>query len=308
MSKHVSFSQYKMWRECGYRWELAYVEDLKVRTQSIHTIFGTAVHETLQEWLERDVFGGRGDLFISSVDLSERFKEIFIREAEPHLRIEDEAGNVTFLFSREEMEEFYQQGIEIINYVQKNHKKFFPSEDVELYGIEYELDEEVLPGVNFVGFIDVVTYNIKTDEYTLYDIKTSTRGWNKYKKSDKSTTDQVLLYKHFFARKTGVDPDKITVAYTVMKRILPEHSDYPVPRVSEFVPPHKTPSMNKAMKSFNSFLDLAFSDEGDYIKGQTPKPSRSTCRFCEFSEDGTCEYSAKKPLTKKEESQWVTLK
>ena len=49
--KRISYSQFAMYSTCPKHWELAYVKGLRTFSQSIHTIFGTAFHETLQNYL-----------------------------------------------------------------------------------------------------------------------------------------------------------------------------------------------------------------------------------------------------------------
>ena len=49
--KNVSYSQFSMYSTCPKHWELAYAKGLRTFSQSIHTIFGTAMHETLQHYL-----------------------------------------------------------------------------------------------------------------------------------------------------------------------------------------------------------------------------------------------------------------
>ncbi len=289
-----------MWRECNYRWKLAYVDDLRTHDQSIHTIFGTAVHRVLQDWMEQDLYGDKTQKFATTVDLSDKFRDILIEEAKPHMKTED-----GFLFTRQELEEFYHQGCEIIQYVQKNQEKFFPTKDTKLYAIEHELNADINDHVYFIGYIDVVTYNEKTGDYTLYDLKTSSRGWNKYAKQDKKKTDQLLLYKIFFAKEKNIPYNKIKVVFTILKRILIE-SQYPIPRVSEFEPSNGQPSLRKAWDSMSEFVDKAFIDEG-YNSNQVANPSKNNCRFCEFSENGVCEYSFKNVKTPVKKEEWVSL-
>ena len=285
--KRVSYSQYKTWVECPYRWKLKYIDGLDSFDQSIYTIFGTSIHRVIQDWLEQDLYGGVAGA--CSIDLSEKFKSILIEEAAPHMKVINENGEQTFLFSREELEEFYGQGLEIISYVQQNQEKLFPTKDVKLFAIEHELKADVNDHVYFIGYIDIVTHNEVTGEYFLYDLKTSTRGWNKYMKQDKTKTDQLLLYKIFFAKELGVPDYKVHIGYLIMKRQLYK-SSYPNPRVTEFAPANGPPSLKRAWSGFNNFTDLVFSDEGSYISEQKATPSKSSCRFCSFGKDGTCEF------------------
>ena len=43
--KNVSYSQMSIFRGCPHRWKLQYKDKIKRFTSSIHTVFGTAMHE-----------------------------------------------------------------------------------------------------------------------------------------------------------------------------------------------------------------------------------------------------------------------
>jgi hypothetical protein len=47
----VSYSRYSMHATCPQQYKFNYVDKLGVYSGSIHTIFGTAFHETLQHYL-----------------------------------------------------------------------------------------------------------------------------------------------------------------------------------------------------------------------------------------------------------------
>ena len=49
--KSISYSQFSQWDKCPYMWKLNYVDRLSVFTDNIHTLFGTSMHEVLQEYL-----------------------------------------------------------------------------------------------------------------------------------------------------------------------------------------------------------------------------------------------------------------
>ena len=49
--KAISYSQLSMFSECPKKWSLQYREGHKQFTSSIHTVFGTAMHEVLQHYL-----------------------------------------------------------------------------------------------------------------------------------------------------------------------------------------------------------------------------------------------------------------
>ena len=48
---HVSHSQFVSYSECNLKWKLRYIDKLGTFTGNIHTLFGTAMHTTLQTYL-----------------------------------------------------------------------------------------------------------------------------------------------------------------------------------------------------------------------------------------------------------------
>ena len=50
--KNISYSQMSIFRSCAYRWKLQYKDKIKRFNSSIHTVFGTAVHEVMQHYLD----------------------------------------------------------------------------------------------------------------------------------------------------------------------------------------------------------------------------------------------------------------
>ena len=50
--KNVSYSQMSIYRQCAHRWKLQYKDKIKRFNSSIHTVFGTAIHEVMQHYLD----------------------------------------------------------------------------------------------------------------------------------------------------------------------------------------------------------------------------------------------------------------
>ena len=50
--KSISYSQFALWEQCPYSWKLTYVDKAIPFTDNIYTMFGTAMHEVLQEYLK----------------------------------------------------------------------------------------------------------------------------------------------------------------------------------------------------------------------------------------------------------------
>ena len=74
----ISYSQLSMFSECPLRWKLNYIDDVTEREPSIHLLFGTAMHETLQEYMELMYNKGQQhvDEFDAQTDFSGTFYEI----------------------------------------------------------------------------------------------------------------------------------------------------------------------------------------------------------------------------------------
>ena len=275
----ISYSQYTMWANCGHAWKLRYVDGHKIDDTSINTVFGTAIHEVVQDWL--DTLYNKSETVAKSVYLHDTFKEKLLALFKDNTVI-TESGEKIFLSDKKTLMEYYEQGCQILTYVQQHYKKIFPTSNTKLFGIEYELNAEVRPNVQYIGYIDIVTYNELTGKYVLYDLKTSRAGWDQKTKSDPNKLGQLLLYKTFFAQQENVDFDDISVEFIILKRTIYENTSFPIPRVSKFEPPNKTPSLNKNWERFQRFVDQAFDEEGNYVSEQKANPSKDNCRWCNF--------------------------
>lgn len=275
----ISYSQFTMWLNCGHAWKLKYVDGHKLDDTSINTIFGTACHEIIQDWL--DVLYNKSETVAKTMYLHDKFKDRLLELFKEHTTVNAE-GEKTFLADKKTLMEFYEQGCQILTYIQQHYKKLFPTANTKLFGIEYELTAEVKPGVNYVGFIDIVTHNTATGKYVLYDLKTSRSGWSQSEKSDIKKTSQLLLYKRFFAQQLGIDEKQVSVEFVILKRFVAENTQFHIPRVSKFEPSNGTPSVNKSWNIFQEFVNNAFDDHGNYIIEQTAKPSKDACKWCKF--------------------------
>ena len=140
-----------------------------------------------------------------------------------------------------------------------------------------------------IGYLDLVILDEMTNTLKIYDIKTSTMGWNKWMKKDENKTQQLLLYKQFYSKQYNHPIDKIEVEYFIVKRKLWEEAMFPQKRVQKFSPASGNVSMNKVAKRLNTFFDLAFDDEGNRISENIiPTPSKKACKWCEFKNTQYC--------------------
>jgi hypothetical protein len=196
--------------------------------------------------------------------------------------------------TQEEMQEFYQHGMIIIEWFLKKRGMYFSKRGYELIGIEVPIDYDLPNKIKFIGYIDVIIYDTVRDRYKIIDIKTSTMGWNKWMKADKTKTDQLLLYKQFYGAQHNIPLDKIDIEYFIVKRKLYEKVDFPQRRVQTFVPASGTPSINKVTRNVKSFIDECFIN-GEYNLSHIyrKEASKKNCRFCEFNQTEYCDVGVK---------------
>ena len=282
--KHVSFSQMNVYRGCNYRWKLEYKDGLRKFTSSSHTTFGTAMHETLQGYL--DVLYNESEQKADDLDLYTIFKNFFIKEYEKQVKDNEDEHYMT----RSDFEEFYEDGLQIIeSFKAERHLHFF-KDKIHLVGCEVPLTitpDDDISNVYYIGYLDVVLYNETTNKFKIIDIKTSTSGWFKWAKEDETKQFQLLLYKRFFSQQYGVPEDDIEIEFFILKRKLWKNSKYPQNHIQLFDPPSGLMKTNAAHNAMNSFINECFDGKGDYKQERDfeKNPSKKSCMFCPYKED-----------------------
>ena len=64
-----------MYTDCPKKWSLQYKEGFKVFSSTIHTVFGTALHEALQHYL--DVMYEKSIVAANNLELEEFFEIVY---------------------------------------------------------------------------------------------------------------------------------------------------------------------------------------------------------------------------------------
>ena len=287
--KNISYSQMSMFRSCPYRWKLQYKDKLKPFTSSIHTVFGTAMHETLQEYL--NVMYSQSAATADKIDMGDSFQTSFINEYQKQYKSNKNAH----FSSAEEMREFFEDGIGILNWFKKKRSKYFSKRGYHLVGCEIPIviaPNKMYNNVLYMGYLDVVLYNENTNQFKIIDIKTSTRGWKDQDKKNEDKQFQLLLYKQFFAEQYNVPLEDIEIEFFIVKRKVMEWDDENIKsphqayRVQTFTPPSGKIKINRANQAVQSFIKECFSSNGDIKDTDYPKfPSKWNCSFCPFKED-----------------------
>jgi hypothetical protein len=274
----ISYSQYSKFAKCPKSWELGYAKNLRTKDPSVHTVFGTAFHETVQEYSTK--FMSTDDNFIDfnyHSYLRERLLENYIKDKE----------GIDHFTTPEELHEFWEDGIKTIKEFVDNRHIYIDSKRYDLLGIEVPLFIKAIDegyDVNMLAFIDIVLYDRYKDVIKLIDIKTSTSGWNNNMRKNKLKQAQLILYKHFFSKSYGVEFEKIELEFLICKRKL----DYGTDRVSAFSPESYGDLMSEVISDLENFVKYCFNADGSYNLNNTYHAisggRNENCKYCEFKD------------------------
>lgn len=113
--KTVSYSQYSIYKQCPHRWYLDYVKKLQPFKPSVHLIFGTAFHETLQNYLKvmYEQSGAAADKIHLPTYFKTRFMELY-----------KENSTQGHFSTPEELSEFFEDATAILDFVKRKRGLF----------------------------------------------------------------------------------------------------------------------------------------------------------------------------------------
>jgi len=281
--KNISYSQYTMWKKCPKQWALQYRDGHKMYKPSIHTVFGKALHEAFQHYIQT--------MYETSAAAADRedINEMLKDQLRAHYQDEYKKNKNQHFSSAGELSEFYQDGVEILNYLKKHRGKYFSKRGWHLVGIETPIlmpPMKYNPNVLFMGYLDIVMYNEKLDKFKIIDIKTSTNGWKlKYVKDDEDKQFQLILYKKYFAEQFGVPIENIDIEFFITRRKVYEEGDFPQKRFQMYSPPSGKIKTSRATKAIEEFMSECFIENKHTTKTMHPNPSKWNCTFCPYKED-----------------------
>ena len=283
--KNVSYSQLSMYTQCPKKWALQYRDGHKVREQSIHMTFGTALHETLQMYLDvmYNKSGAEADRIDLEADFEERLRDCYASAYKQNKK--------EHFSNADQIREFFDDGVAIIEYIKKNRNKYFSKRGWSLVGCEVPIvlsPDPRLSRVKYMGYLDVVLYHEGTDKFVIIDIKTSTKGWGPRERKDKSKQYQLVLYKKFFAQQYNVPVSNIDIEFFIVRRKLWESQDFPIKRVQQFRPPSGKTSINRATESLEKFLNNCFTSEG-FNQKEMPATTNNYCKWCPYHKTHLCD-------------------
>jgi len=279
----LSYSQMSMYWTCPYSWQLKYVNSIKTFSPSIHLVFGNAMHKTIQDWLD---IRYKDEQASNNINLSNELQQNIINQYKSDTEKQEHFSTA------DDLNEFYLQGVSILQDIKNNVSKYFPTKNHKLIGIEMPIFTESNANENvlMVGFIDLVILNTETGVYALIDIKTSGKGWGDFKKKEFKTNAQLLTYKQYFSKQYKVELDKIDIQFFVVKRILYEGSKYTQSRIQQHVPANGKVKLKELNTYIDAMIKSSFLDDGGINKTHKyPKTTNNNnCRFCDYKGSKYC--------------------
>ena len=278
--KAVSYSQYSIYKQCQHQWYLTYIKKESSFKPSIYLIYGTSMHEVIQSYLQ--IMYDKSGKAADDLDLNKMLEERLVANYKESI-----AENKNEHFStKEELKEFLADGQATLDWFKKNRAKYFSRKTSELVGIEIPILLPILddmPNILMNGSIDFIIYEKAVDRYTIYDIKTSTKGWSDYEKKDQTKLNQILLYKRFYSKGMNIPEDKIDVKFFIVKRKVFNSPDFPTYRVQEFIPANGKKKVEDAVKDMSSFIRECFTDKAKYRIDRVYPKNLNSCKFCPYA-------------------------
>lgn len=279
-TKTVSFSQFSMYKGCNHKWKLLYVDKAPKQKPTINLFFGTAVHNTIQHYL--NVYKNEGHKVANSIVIEDFFEDELIK-CYKNLKKQFPDTKIT---TKEELEIFFGQGVDICYSVIQNKNEIFGDfRYIQLVGCEIPLFTELVNNVFFEGYIDLVFYNEAINKFLIYDLKTSGKGWSDYEKKDKKKTGQLLLYKKMFSKIYKVPLENIMVIFTILKREFKNEKNI----VENFGLISDKKECDEVFYDLIEFVEESFDEDGNKLTNKKMKnKSKYSCLFCHFKETTFC--------------------
>ncbi len=272
LREHVSFSEVRLFNECGWKWVLLKLYGIRVEDGSFQMEFGKAAHSGMEVLYAPETLH---DVGVATRHALGIYDEALAR-MEPGLHPSDlkEARRI-----RDFLPMFYRDCLVC----------------PELQGIrtlrsELRLMEQIERNdglsVKFKGFIDITYVKRLKRKTVIYiaDFKTCQWGWPAAKLQDIEVISQILLYKHFFCKMTDADPRNVSVAFILLKK-RPKEGDLTVsverisagPKATQ----HALDYLQRAITGMHSYsyeMNLASCKRG-WTDSETKEERVATCPF-----------------------------
>ena len=256
LPKTVSFSSLGDLHRCAFSFKLARIDGIYLSTSSIDTIFGTLVHQCCQNIL-------RYKDELKEIAVFERSWKKFRGIFKNHIDVKA-------------AEKLQVAGVNALKLIRPFVEKEY-GEDYEVLSVEEELLEN-LEGFEqkFKAFVDIVILSKKHERLVIADLKTCKTAYMFRKNAGIEKERQLVLYKHFYCKKHGIEPEDLDVAFILLEKD---------PNSKNPVQMHKITSGSVKVTNHLKFVDKSLTDLN--CLEIFPK-NRLGCRFCPFKASGHC--------------------
>jgi hypothetical protein len=283
----ISFTQLSTFYKCNLKWYLQYVKKLHKYQPNINVVFGTAIHNTIQEYLT--VFYNETKVKADNLDLNNIFKDYLKKSFDKGYK----DNNNQHFTTPEILNEFYNDGVGILDEFKKKKGKYFSKRGWHLIGCEVPLLTQIYPeekNILYKGDLDIILYNENVGTLKIIDLKTSTKSWGKYQKGDEITQTQLILYKYYISKIFNIPLDKIEIEFLILKRKIYEDSEWVQSRLQSFTPNSGKIKVKKSLKLIEGFIEETKNPEN---KKFLPKFTK-LCDYCVFNNTEHCNKKLKK--------------
>jgi len=285
--RNISYSQFSTYLECPHQFYLKYGLGHYPFSSSIHSVFGTALHETIQHALDL-LFNVKVKSF-TEFDYRTFLKERLIAVYSEELK----SNNGEHFCTKAELEEFFEDGCDIMKYIINKRTKLFDTKWQVLVANELLLNTSIIEGnekIRFSGYLDTILFDTFSNKITILDWKTSTSGWSKWQISDEKKLAQLRLYKHYFSKQFGIPFEDITAEFKILKRKVStfefEGRETDTPRLATIKPSQSALTVKKAVALLEEFVEDCFDENGKIKEGYyTQTNTDHACRFCPFNKN-----------------------
>lgn len=273
---HVSASEIKSWRECGWKHKLAYVDKVGTFTASVHTEFGTAVHSAAEKFLKTRQI----DIEMAHRLIESAWEKNCFDDLETIQKQIADARKADYEFKYFPCSVWKEWAKTILEDLPVWMDERFGKEWVFI-AAEDELYEPISAdeSVKFKGFIDGVIGAVDkrgNQKIWIIDWKTAgPGGWMLDKKRDFMTQFQIAAYKVYWSKKANVAIKDIGCTYILLKRQAKKGKA--ISDVTVSVGPKMIQKVEKLVLDMVKTVRKKF-----FLK------NRNSCKFCEFKDTKYC--------------------
>lgn len=202
--RNISASSINTYARCGRKWYFHYIEKIRKPTTSPHLIFGSSIHKAIEE-LSIGICN-KDEMVLQ--DVQDCFTESWKKNIEDNDIIWNQTTQCNKLFSLglQLLEEYYTYYSNYTPLIYKDEKGTYPAVELKFEVPIFNLDGTIDTENQFYGFIDLIARDNETKKIILFDHKTSSNPYTKFKVN---SNIQLAVYAHAFREliKMGRFPD-----------------------------------------------------------------------------------------------------